>query len=291
MGLLRRGFVIAMLIGIVFATVLPIHVAAYIENRAEILAGNVVLKGQYAIAKPAQAVFHKSVLSGTDAEAFAFSGGEDGITIGQSTSGSAVASDLGFYYANWNYLMFDNPGSLCGTGLEPIGCPKPVGSGLIWPLMTRISPVNVRYSPNMGDLEFNSTMDEPDDIDAPLQLNSTSRTPAVNRTNTTVNATAVPGRNVSANQSKNDPHYYGEEGFNHKKATNEEIQAMSAWDRLLFNALGGLRIKNTFNGTTSRPGDINPTRAWKFLEHDQILSDSMNMTFPGAKLKSSFWCL
>jgi hypothetical protein len=79
--------------------------------------------------------------------------------------------------------------------------------------------------------------------------------------------------------------------YNPRKATREEIENITGWDRFTTNVIGRSGIDSTYMNRTSYPGYINPWNVVKLADQYKVMSDSMNMTKTGSWLNPRMWAL
>lgn len=112
---------------------------AFVERQVELVCGNLLFQDQFYFTAPTQRLFHSQTAAGTDAEAFSFSpapGG--GIALAQTSSGSTIATDTGFFFAFSSFKKFNCPtgeGFLHTSIDDPLVSRTPVFSSLIFPSM------------------------------------------------------------------------------------------------------------------------------------------------------------
>ena len=79
--------------------------------------------------------------------------------------------------------------------------------------------------------------------------------------------------------------------YNPRKATREEIQNITGWDRFTTNVIGRSGIDSTYMNRTSYPGYINPWNVVKLADQYKVMSDSRNMTKTDSWLNPRMWAL
>ena len=79
--------------------------------------------------------------------------------------------------------------------------------------------------------------------------------------------------------------------YNPRKASREEIENITGWDRFTTNVIGRSGIDSTYMNRTSYPSYINPWNVVKLADQYAVMSDSMNMTKTDSWLNPRMWAL
>ncbi|WP_231844857.1 hypothetical protein [Methanocella arvoryzae] len=270
-----------------------VQVAAWKAAKTKWVIGDIVYGNEVVLQKPSQTLFHQQTLATSDTEAIAIAfpaalsitgvapAFQAGLTITQTSDAAILATDTGFYTANWCFNCFSNNGGWAVgdiAAMSPIRSASMVGSGLIWPYMNTPDPTAgytvMRFKPYINSSE------------SPGNISISPGAGLINNTVDNATSPTVVGTNNSTAAWKS------KEPINYKTATKEQIRNASGLERMWRNANLANTVPKSYNGSVERPTWINPSPdVLKMADRNKVLNDSLNMTRPGEKAHTLFWDL
>jgi hypothetical protein len=300
---LRKWAITVLVILVILSFVAPC--GAWSAGKRLVTIGDMFWGGEFAKWKTTATLFHNQNQAATDTEALAIAFPNAGVTdilgnpsvatatlggptIAQTVADTATASDTGFFQANWCYTAAEDPGGYALTPdistWHPVKSSSMVGSGLVWPYMTDATPAGgstMTFKPTINTTPGASNTDQP-------TVKSSPGNASLKGTNVTA-SNMSSGVSMPSFDQQRKPSYY-------KGMKKPEIQNLSGMDKMFRNA----NRKNTntekfYNGTVDRPTTIlpmeKPVDVIKPADKTKVISDSVNMTQPGTKLRTLFWDL
>ena len=328
----RRGLVLSILLVLLSVLLLPVAFA-YRESAMELVAGNVIVQNQSYSTSTKQNLFHTQSAAGSDTEAFAFgTSPQGGIDLAQTASGTQFAQETGFFNSSASsdvVLPIPLSQGYMGTFIEdPISFDRgPVGSGVIFPQMTKIedlkssdqgtgnksatnkSVLNKTAVPNgaagnstLKNLTFQPVIDydlkasdgnqsstDPDAESNAGLIESRQESPR-NRTNG-ANVEIKPHDPLGHQTNKPFTTQSLGAASGPLKASRDLVENLTPWDRFIMNTIGRSTTDRSINGTISRPTDIRPDKTLAPLAMFDYIEGALKLTRPGARLSNRQWPL
>jgi hypothetical protein len=278
---LKRYAVPALLLFIVMAASLPPATAEF-EFRKEVRAGDMMFYSDTIILPIARAIFHQQTLAATDTEAFAFSplspAGGTGIALAQTSAGTAVATDTGFFAVTLPFLWLpEYPGQMIGDSPEWAAATQPIRfAGL---------PLNTMMEfPSMTEI----TRPETDRANVSAYIvdgnNSIPRYPG--NMMLIKNTTDENGRNVTTLERP--PRDYMT-----LIAPPEEVANKTIMERMWRNVHINYQLDRAYVGETCYPDLIYPIKEtytlMPFVPDSVSIDAALNNTQGGRHIRRIFW--
>lgn len=293
---------------------------ARIEARYMLRSGDLIFGNDLVIGGPSQTLFHQQVEDLTDREtaAIAFPSSlemapsqDTNIAlphISQSVDETALASDTGFYAANYCYCPGTNYGNVPLTAdyiaeRNKIAPGRLIGSAPFYPEMVNTAPALKKYGKTAApDTKGVNTTPAAKGNDQ-LTVNSPSDNTITSKTSFLLNdpdppecptCTGPQQASTILNTAAGDQYDLSYEHFN-QSANRSAINNMSVVDRMWRDSHLGGRMWTAYQGDTSFPSWVapfdRPSDAIPMTDHFQVLKDSLNMTAAGTHVTPRYWRL
>ncbi|HUL62274.1 MAG TPA: hypothetical protein VLT35_04360 [Methanocella sp.] len=257
--------------------------------------GDIAIGDEFVVQRPSATLFHTQTAAATDTEAFAlaFPTAESDVigpgttafnlglpTIAQTSTATGVATDSGFFKANWCYTSALNAGgyALCPdcTAWHPMKSPYMAGSGISWPYMNN-APL---YGEAIPTMTFHPAIDtSAEQAGQPVTFRGSSN---ISSPASIANATKGATKVATPNRD-------------YKNMTKEDIRGMTDMEKMYRNSNLKNTMPLTYRGTIDQPSVIDPLATpmdiIKPANKPLVLKDSLAMTQAGTQLKTLFWDL